>query len=79
MVTLKATLQISPGSFLQGQKEMSELLQRRETAQADTLQPKGQQAHLQHFGVPALSPYTPGGALSSPKASTGRKHQDVTG
>lgn len=38
------TLQISPGSFLQGQKKMSQLLQRRETAQADTLQPKGQQA-----------------------------------
>lgn len=44
MVTFKVTLQISPGSFLQGQEKMSQLLQRRETAQADTLQPKGQEA-----------------------------------
>lgn len=40
-ITFKVILQISPGSFLQGQKKMSQLPQRREPAQADT---KGQQA-----------------------------------
>lgn len=56
MVTFNVTLQIPAGSFLQGEKKMSQLLQRRETAQADTLEPKGNQVTSQHHcGAPAFS------------------------
>lgn len=79
MVTFNVTLQIPAGSFLQGEKKMSQLLQRRETAQADTLQPKGNQVTSQHHcGAPAFSSLHTRWSSELSKGSAGREHRDVT-
>lgn len=75
MVTFKVTLQISPGSFLQGENVSAPPEERDCSGRHTPAQRTGGHISSTSALVSQLpAPYTPGGALSLPKASTGRKH-----